>query len=360
MLTKITKTPMIKTLFGVILINLVSFLTGCTAPVIWEEEATSLRSPWETGVSLAEPKKLDQLQYKTAGPAEPYIIGANDVLSVTVWGRVDLGSQFPSESDSRRKVSIVKGDGTITLPLLSKVNVAGLSLGSARDVISKKYINAIGESLVDVEIIHHRSQSVQVFGALARPGVYFLSNNLTTLGDIISKVGGFTEKANQAGGIFVRDGQEYPLDLNGSQFIRSKASQLVLRAGDRVFFPAIGGQIFYVFGEVSRQGVYAIPDKGVTLLEALARAGGPVALNADMDKIFLLRSGNEGSTDIYRANMKDVLSRADIPIRAGDRIYIPPTGLAVWNRTWTQILPFVNAGGMTSYFYRNIDEINQQ
>jgi polysaccharide export outer membrane protein len=51
----------------------------------------------------------------TAPPAAPdYVVGASDVLMVTVWKQVDLTGKFE-----------VAKDGTIAFPLLGRVQVAG-------------------------------------------------------------------------------------------------------------------------------------------------------------------------------------------------------------------------------------------
>jgi protein involved in polysaccharide export with SLBB domain len=106
----------------------------------------------------------------------------------------------------------------------------------------------------------------------------------------------------------------------------------------------------YVFGEVPRQGTYSITPRGLSVLEALAAAGGPSPATAKAHTIFLLRPRGDDATNptICQLTMSELLDGADLDLAAGDRLYVPPTTLAAWNRTtWTLfLLPIVLTIGL--------------
>jgi polysaccharide export outer membrane protein len=106
----------------------------------------------------------------------------------------------------------------------------------------------------------------------------------------------------------------------------------------------------YVFGEVPRQGTYSITPRGLSILDALAAAGGPNPATAKAHSIFLLRPRQdaEESLTIYQLTISELLDGADVDLAAGDRLYVPPTTLAAWNRTtWTLfLLPIVLTIGL--------------
>ena len=106
----------------------------------------------------------------------------------------------------------------------------------------------------------------------------------------------------------------------------------------------------YVFGEVPRQGTYTIPPRGLSVLEALAAAGGPIPATAKAHTIFLLRSRGDDTANptIYQLTISELLDGADLDLAAGDRLYVPPTALASWNRTtWALfLLPIVLTIGL--------------
>src|SRR5579862_7722299 len=57
------------------------------------------------------------------GVADQYVIGAGDVIGVSVW----------KEPDATVQSLVVRADGKVTLPFIKDINVAGLTLGKAED-----------------------------------------------------------------------------------------------------------------------------------------------------------------------------------------------------------------------------------
>lgn len=84
-------------------------------------------------------------------------------------------------------------------------------------------------------------------------------------------------------------------------------------------------QAYYVLGETSSNGEYPL-DKEVTVLQALARAGGFTDW-ADQKNLLLLRRNAQGKEERIHINYRDIVSgksqEQNILLQAGDTLVVP-------------------------------------
>src|SRR5271156_4757079 len=120
---------------------------------------------------------------KVATQDPNYIIGAQDVLDISVWKEPEISRLVP-----------VRPDGKISLPLLNDVQAAGLTPMELAAVISdglKKYIN---NPQVTVSVSTINSRRVYVTGEVTKPGAFPMLPNMTVL-QALTSAGGFTQFA---------------------------------------------------------------------------------------------------------------------------------------------------------------------
>lgn len=275
----------------------------------------------------------------TYGARPAYRIGPLDEITLLVSGRPDLGSQLP-QAGSDRRVSPVAADGAITLPLLGRVTVAGQTPLQVRAAVQAQYARLVTAPEVEVQMATFRSQGVQLEGEVAHPGRYFLSEQVLTVGELIAAAGGLTGAADSRHAVLEREGRIIALDLHGSLVGAGDLDRVLLRADDRIYVPTIQDRIVYVFGEVGRQGSVSMPARGLSILEALARSEGPNPETAENRRIYLVRPVGRDST-VCRLDLADLVNGQDVPMLAGDRLYVPPTRLASWGRTFRYLLPYL-------------------
>jgi len=113
-----------------------------------------------------------------APPGDDYVIGAEDVLAISVWKEPDLTRQVP-----------VRPDGKISLPLIGEVVASGLTPPKLSSVISEKLKAYISNPEVNVIVQEVRSQVFNVIGEVGKPGPYELTRPTTIL-DAIGLAGG--------------------------------------------------------------------------------------------------------------------------------------------------------------------------
>jgi polysaccharide export outer membrane protein len=87
----------------------------------------------------------------------------------------------------------------------------------------------------------------------------------------------------------------------------------------------------YVGGEVTNPGEFITVGPNLTLVQAIARAGG-VKLSAGRGSIFIIRRGEGDVPIIYRADYMDAITgkdpSADVRLAPFDVVYVPRTGVA--------------------------------
>ncbi len=271
-------------------------------------------------------------------PRPQYRIGVNDVLTVVVWGRPDLGSTVPANSNNRRNVSTVDANGDIQLPFIGTVTVAGLSLKGAAVAIENAYQDIIPSPQVELEVVDYEAHPVLVNGQVQKPGTVFLSNALMTVGEALAAAEGPRTDGDLTRVLLTRDGQVHELDLWASEHGHNANLDILLRDGDKLFIPPVTENQFYVLGDVAAPGPYPIPSKGTTLVEGLARAGGINMDSASFDDLLLFRHTGTDST-VYKFTYFEAVTQGDIPLQPGDRIHVSQSNVAKVGYVLRNILP---------------------
>jgi polysaccharide export outer membrane protein len=186
-----------------------------------------------TGLSYPQADKeilsKKEPQAEVAVDGDQYMIGPEDVLYVHVWKEEALTRTVP-----------VRMDGKISLPLIQEVKAAGLTPLQLKEVLMRKFKEFIENPIVSVTVMEANSYKVYVTGLVRNPGVYRLRSE-TTLVQIISLAGGFTEWANQKKILIVRkeDGREKRIKVNYKKIMGGSdpGADVILKAGDAIIIP---------------------------------------------------------------------------------------------------------------------------
>src|ERR1700752_5397114 len=171
----------------------------------------------------------DKAQSEPASVAGPdYIIGADDMLHISVWKEPDLSEPLP-----------VRPDGKISLPLLNDVVAAGLTPSQLADSISTKLKKHFADPRVTVIVTAMNSQRIYVLGEVMHTGTMALQPNMTVLQALASA--GFTQFANTKGIYLLRteNGKQQKIPVNTRALLKGASvdQNLVLRPGDTIVVP---------------------------------------------------------------------------------------------------------------------------
>src|SRR6185503_3929304 len=115
-----------------------------------------------------------------------FLLGPEDELEITVWGNKDL-----------TRVTAVRPDGLISMPIIGDVQAAGLTADALAQRIADRLKQYLATSpAVSVSVKELNSYSVYVLGEVTKPGKFQLKSYVTVL-QAISMAGGFTEWAKK-------------------------------------------------------------------------------------------------------------------------------------------------------------------
>ena len=161
-----------------------------------------------------------------AGP--DYLIGADDMLHVSVWKEPDLTNTLP-----------VRPDGKISLPLLNDVQAAGLTPMQLANSITEKLKKFLADPRVTVVVTQMNSQRIYVMGEVLHSGSMTLLPNMSVLQALASA--GFTQFANTKGIYILRNenGKQNKVAFNYKQVVKGEGMEqnLILRPGDTIVVP---------------------------------------------------------------------------------------------------------------------------
>ncbi len=237
-------------------------------------------------------------------------LGIGDLIDVTVYGVPDLSTK-----------ARVSGSGDIYLPLIDYVHVSDLTTDEAQDLIQKR-LEAGGfvrSPHVSIYVNEAASQSITLLGEVARPGSYAPIGE-RRLFDVISAAGGLTEKAGRNVTIEHRSGQKVELQLS-SNLAEDTQNNVEIQPGDTIIVSKAG--VVYVVGDVNHPSGFLIEDSNLSVLKALALAGGSTKTSA-LSRTRILRQTPNGIKEIP-INLKKVLyaKAPDQPLVKGDILFVP-------------------------------------
>jgi len=158
-----------------------------------------------------------------------YVIGADDVLDVSVWKEQELTRSLQ-----------VRPDGKISMPLLNDIQAAGLTANQLSQSITEKLKKYLTAPQVTVMLTQINSQRVYVIGEVTRPGAYSVLPGMTIL-QAISRAGGLTQFANGKKIFLMRNENhiqaKYPFSYKDVLDGRRAEENLTVKAGDTVVVP---------------------------------------------------------------------------------------------------------------------------
>ncbi len=283
------------------------------------EETKSLPNPKEAptvwnGASAPVNAGMPQLAATKTTTPMPAPIAPGDLLEISEYHTPEF-----------RSAVRVSDAGTVTLPMIGEVKIAGMNERDAAHAVEAELLKRgmLLHPLVAVLVMAYAGQDVSVLGEVARPGVYPYTVHHRLL-DLISAASGLTPNAGHLVNIFHQDDPKTPhpvvLDPSGTDTTGDHNPEL--SAGDTVEVSRAG--LVYVVGDVIRPGGFPVdPVQGLTIVQALALAWGP-SQNAAVGKAVLIREQKDGRTMIS-LDLKRMLrgKDPDQPVEDRDIIFVP-------------------------------------
>ncbi len=248
--------------------------------------------------------------------AAGYRVGPRDLLAIRVF-------EMPELNVERR----ISEDGTISLPPLADLAVAGLTATEIADKLKISLESKYAQrATVEVSVEEFRSRPITVIGAVKQPGALAFSGRWTLL-EALTAVGGIDE--NHGSSLYVLRRADNGL----SDQVTIPLDDLLVRADPRVNIPLLANDLInvptavevtvYCLGAVNRPGAVSFKStERITLLAAIARAGGLTDRAAK--KIRVKRAEATPGTPELEADYRRILAGkdADVELRQGDVVVV--------------------------------------
>jgi len=242
-------------------------------------------------------------------------LGIGDLIEISVFGVPDLATK-----------TRISGSGDVYLPLIDYVHVADLTTDEAQELIQKRLEDGgfVRGPHVAIFVDESASQAITVLGEVNRSGAYPAIGE-RHLFDLISAAGGLTDKAGRNVTIERRGnpGQKVELQLS-SNLAEDTQNNVEVYPGDTIIVSRAG--IVYVVGDVNRPSGFLIEDNNLSVLKALALAGGNTR-TAALNRTEILRQTPNGVQEIPVKLKKVLHAKApDVALVKGDVLFIPGSG----------------------------------
>jgi len=240
-------------------------------------------------------------------------IGPRDYIEVKVFQDSNLTTK-----------ATVTDDGRITMPLIGRVDISGLTPTEV-EVRIKSLLEAgyYKKADVSVTVLEAVSKPISVIGAVTHPGRIGITGNITLI-QAITQAGGLAAGYGRTLHILrtAPNGltEQIGVDIDDLMVNGNPDLNLPLRANDVINVPIDGAINIYVLGEVMHPGsVQFRRSQNPTLLQVLAAAGGPTDRAS---KRVILKRVVDGKEKTFRYDFKKIIDgrQDDVVVLDGDRI----------------------------------------
>lgn len=282
----------------------------------------------------------------TAQPG--YVIGAGDVIEVSVWEAPPaalFGSSAidPRSGPSTTRVTalpeqMVNSNGSVNIPFAGQIKAAGRSPQEIEADVIQRLKGKANQPQVLVRVIRNNTSNVTVVGEVANSTRMPLTARGERLLDALAAAGGTRQPVNKMTLQVTRGNQvqALPLDI----IIRDPRQNIVLQPGDVVtsLFQPLS---FTVLGATGKNEELNFEAQGISLAQALARVGGVQDNRADAQGVFIFRLESPAALDlegktvattpeglvpvIYRVNLRDPATffvAQSFPVKNKDLLYV--------------------------------------
>ena len=271
-------------------------------------------------------------------------IGANDLLSVTVYDAPDLS-----------RTVRVGADGFIRLPMLKQhIKAEGLYPADLETAIAEalRKEEYYVDPFVTVTIAEYHSRPISVSGAVKSP-LEFQATSPTPLLDALARAGGLSDNAGPE--ILLSQTQPGPDGKPVAHVRHIPVHGLINDADADLNFKLTGGEQIvvpeaakiYVVGNVRMPNAYKVQDGSeISVMQIMALSGGLAPFAGKLAYIY--RPDGAGARAEIPVQLSKIMKRKspDVPLLANDIFYVPDnTGKRISMTALDKVVSFGGAVG---------------
>jgi polysaccharide export outer membrane protein len=283
----------------------------------------------------------------TSSPAL-YVVGAGDVVEVSIWeappaalfggSAIETRSAPATTRVTTLPEQMVNSDGKINIPFAGQIIAAGRSTLQIETEIEQRLKGKANQPQVLVRVIRNNTSNVTVVGEVSSSTRMPLTARGERLLDALAAAGGVRQSVSKMTLQVTRGSQVQALPID--TIIRDPNQNIVLQPGD-VITSLFQPLSFTVLGATGKNEEVNFEAQGISLAQALARAGGLQDARADAQGVFIFRFESADALDpagkapattpegkvpvIYRVDLKNPATffvAQSFPIENRDVLYV--------------------------------------
>jgi polysaccharide biosynthesis/export protein len=237
-------------------------------------------------------------------------LGVGDLVEMSVYGVPELATK-----------TRISSNGDMYCPLIGYTHVAGLTAEGAEKLIETRLADFVKNPHVSLFVTEYASEGASVLGAVARPGIYPVLGQ-QRLFDLISAAGGLSEKAGRSVTVTHRTDPDKTITIDLTRNLKDNPdTNVAVFPGDTIIVRK--ADIVYVLGDVTRPSGLLMEGGGLTVLQAVALAGGTTR-TAKLSGAKIIRKGPEGMTETPVELKKILQAKApDMAMQPDDILVVP-------------------------------------
>ena len=232
------------------------------------------------------------------------MVGSGDALEVSVWEAPPAMLFGITNTDPRLlagtaivthlPIQVVDSDGSITVPFAGRIQAAGATPRELERRIAARLRGKTNQIQVLVRIASNVSANVTVVGEVRNSTRVAVTPAGERLLDVLAAAGGVTQPVDKMTLQVTRG--ERMLSMPLEAIVRDPTQNVLMRPGDIV--TALHQPFaFSILGAAGRNEEVPFEAKGISLAQALARAGGINDSRADRHGIFIFRYEDVSALD---------------------------------------------------------------
>ncbi|WP_173931549.1 polysaccharide biosynthesis/export family protein [Chelativorans sp. Marseille-P2723] len=226
-------------------------------------------------------------EFKTSlGGSHAMTIGVGDKLLINIWEPSQDGIFATAENKQTALKAIVDEEGMIYIPYAGRIRAAGRRVESLRQAIQDGLKGKAVEPQVQVLLEENTANTIVVVGDVASPGLLPVPLRGVRLMEAVAQAGGTRAPTYESVATVTRGKRSGTVRLD--DVAASAQNNIWLAPGDNVLV-LHQPRTYSAFGAVKRSGLTPFKSETLTLVEAVAQAGGLLDARADAGGVFLFR-----------------------------------------------------------------------
>ena len=218
---------------------------------------------------------------------------SGDKINLTVWDSQENSLlATPGQRAVPMQGLVVSPGGTIFVPYIDEVKIAGLSPEAARADIQRRLTAIVPSAQVQLEVEQGEQNTIELVSGVAQPGRLAVAARGATILSVLAEAGGIPDGMRNPVVRLQRGGRAHA--ALAADLYRDPARDIAMRGGDRVVVES-DPRSFVVLGAAGAERTVHFEKASHSLLEALALSSGLTEARANIRGVLVLRKYPPGA-----------------------------------------------------------------